>query len=29
MTWTSVDMKSHKCFDATNKKVLGKFRDDC
>ena len=27
MKWTSVDMiKTHKCYDATNKKVLSKFK---
>ena len=30
MKWTSVDMiKNHKFYDATNKKVLGKFKDEC
>ena len=30
MKWTSVDMikKNHQCYDATNKKVLGKFKDE-
>ena len=29
MKWTSVDMiKNHKCYDAANKKVLGKFKDE-
>ena len=30
MKWTSVDMiKNDHCYDATNKKVLGKFKDEC
>ena len=29
MDFSGYDKKKHECYDATNKKVLGKFKDDC